>query len=222
MRYKRWHHSEGGDVCKVRSSTKSGFLHLPTPQRRHLKSLFQNQNLLEKFTKMPFDSHIRRGHPIMFGLLIFFGIIEGAITTWLTVMYNNYNNYDSVSIRDRIRLLCFTSWWTVFFSFIYLLLFLHSASTGSILTSVASHLIFLAFTWLLWTAGVASLTAGLGGGLNCANLPRDIAYCSQLNAAEAFGWIEWLLTTLLISVVFICGIRSRRRGEGARGQLIVV
>ena len=46
---------------------------------------------------------------VIFGLLVFFGIIEGSITTWLTVNYNRKHNYGSISIRDRVRLLVFTS-----------------------------------------------------------------------------------------------------------------
>ncbi|CAG7846982.1 SubName: Full=Uncharacterized protein {ECO:0000313/EMBL:CCA70702.1} [Serendipita indica DSM 11827] len=171
---------------------------------------------------MGMDSLIRRGHPIAFGLLILFGIVEGAITTWLTVKYNRNHNYGSISIRDRVRLLVFTSWFTVLFSFIYLLLFLHSASTGSVLTSVASHLIFLGFAWILWTAGVASLTAAIGGGINCSTVNRNVVYCNQLNAAMGFGWAEWLLVTGILVTVIICGIRAFRRGDGARGQLVHV
>lgn len=29
------------------------------------------------------DQHIQRGHPILFGLLLFFALIEGCITAWL-------------------------------------------------------------------------------------------------------------------------------------------
>ncbi|PVF96598.1 hypothetical protein CPB86DRAFT_786817 [Serendipita vermifera] len=153
----------------------------------------------------------------MFGLLIVFGMVEGAVTTWLTIQFNRIRSYESVSIRDRIRFLAFTSWSTVAFSFIYLLLFVHSASTGSALTSVFSHLIFLGFTWILWTAGAGSLTSSLGGGINCTKVQRNVVYCNQLNAAEGFAWIEWLLTTFLLAVICYCWVRGSRRGEALRG-----
>ncbi|KAG8788617.1 hypothetical protein FRC15_003141 [Serendipita sp. 397] len=137
------------------------------------------------------DLWVRRGHTIAFALLILFSIVEGAITTWITVQYGKNHNYDSISIRDRVRLLVVASWWTVFFGFIYLLLFLHSARTGSDLTSVLSHLIFLGLTWILWTAGAASLTSSLGGGINCSKVDRNVVYCNQLNAAEGFAWVDW-------------------------------
>ncbi len=56
----------------------------------------------------------------------------------------------------------------------------------------------LFLTWIFWTAGVASITTALGGGINCTTTPRRIVYCDQLNAAEAFAWIEWYATILHI------------------------
>lgn len=50
------------------------------------------------------------------------------------------HDYFSLTERDRVRYTLFASIWTVVFSFLYLVLFMHSA-TGSVLTSVASHLI---------------------------------------------------------------------------------
>ncbi|KAG8683747.1 hypothetical protein FRC09_015876 [Ceratobasidium sp. 395] len=169
---------------------------------------------------MGLDTHVRRGHPITFGLLIFFGIIEGAIATWLTTRFNQHHNYLNTSVRDRVRLLTFTSWWTVLFCAILLAIFMRSP-TGSIATSVLAHLVFLGITWVLWTAGAASITAALGGGINCSRVQEQVVYCNQLNALEGFAWVEWILTTFAIFVVIICAVRSMRRGDGARGSLIV-
>ncbi|KAG9096696.1 hypothetical protein FS749_007948 [Ceratobasidium sp. UAMH 11750] len=169
---------------------------------------------------MGLDTHIRRGHPITFSLLIFFGIIEGAIATWLTTQFNRHHNYLSLSVRDRTRLITFTSWWTVLFCAILLALFMRSP-TGSMTTSVLVHLVFLGITWVLWVAGAASITAALGGGNNCSNTQEQIVYCNQLNALEGFAWVEWILCTFAIFVVIVCAIRSMRRGDGARGSLVV-
>ncbi|KAI0726868.1 hypothetical protein C8Q72DRAFT_843487 [Fomitopsis betulina] len=164
-----------------------------------------------------FDNHVRRGHPIVFSLIIFFAIIEIAISGWLTGMYNSHHNYLSVNVRDRTRYILFTSCWTVLFSLFYLALFLHSASTGSVLTSVLSHGVFLLITWVLWVAAAAAITASLNGGLNCG---IHYTYCGQLNALEAFAWIEWILITFALIAVFFRGFSSRRRGDGLRGQLV--
>lgn len=63
-------------------------------------------------------------------------------------------------------------------------------------------------TWIFWIAGAAAITDTLGGGLNCSfvftvilcgdsspDVPTlihrtGITYCEQLNALEAFAWIE--------------------------------
>jgi len=167
---------------------------------------------------MGFDTHIRRGHPIVFGLIVFFGIIELAISAWLVSHFNKHHNYSSTSERDRVRFLLFSSIWTVVFGALYVVLFLHSA-TGSIATSVLSHGIFLFFTWIFWTAGAAAITSSLGGGLNCST-QNTFVYCGQLNALEGFAWAIWIVVTFAILIVFIRGVTAARRGDGLRGHLV--
>jgi vacuolar-type H+-ATPase subunit I/STV1 len=70
------------------------------------------------------------------GLLIFFAIIELAISAWLTARYHRYGAPSSLAGRTHFAL--FTSVWTVVFTFLYGILFWHSAA-GSVLTSIASH-----------------------------------------------------------------------------------
>ncbi|KZP29336.1 hypothetical protein FIBSPDRAFT_917439 [Athelia psychrophila] len=167
---------------------------------------------------MGFDNHIRRGHPIVFGLLVFFSIVELAISAWLVTHFNkNHNNVSTTESNDA-RFLLFTSIWTTIFGLFYMGLFLHSAS-GSAATSILSHGIFLFFTWLFWTAGAAAITSELGGGLNC-NHRGPYVYCGQLNALEGFAWVCWILTTFAIIVVAIRGFSAARRGDGLRGHLV--
>ncbi|KAJ7760084.1 hypothetical protein DFH07DRAFT_816830 [Mycena maculata] len=167
---------------------------------------------------MTMDTHVRRGHPITLGLIIFFAIIELALAAWLTSQFNKFNNENGLTERDRVRFTLFTSTWTIVFSALFLILFAHSAS-GSILTSVLSHLVFLGFTWLLWTSSAAAITQMLGGGLNCKT--QDVfVYCSQLNALEGIAWVEWILVTFAILVVIVRGISASRRGDGYRGGLV--
>ncbi|KAJ7684383.1 hypothetical protein DFH06DRAFT_1027258 [Mycena polygramma] len=167
---------------------------------------------------MGMDAHVRRGHPITFGLIILFGLIELALSAWLTSRFNMLHNERSLSERDRVRFALFTSIWTVVFSGLMLVLFWHS-SDGSILTSVLAHLVFLGFTWIMWTAAAAAVTEMLGGGLNC-KLQDSYVYCNQLNALEGFAWLEWLLVTFAIIVVLVRGIAAARRGDGYRGSLV--
>ncbi|KAJ7084857.1 hypothetical protein B0H15DRAFT_783392 [Mycena belliarum] len=167
---------------------------------------------------MGLDKHIRRGHPITFGLIILFGIFELALSAWLTSRFSMLHNERNSSERDRVHFALFTSTWTIFFSGLLLTLFWHSAD-GSMLTSVLSHLIFLGFTWIMWTATAAAVTQMLGGGLNCER--QDIfVYCNQLNALEAFAWVEWLLITFAVIFVLVRGIVAARRGDGIQGALV--
>ncbi|KAF7297869.1 Aldehyde dehydrogenase [Mycena chlorophos] len=167
---------------------------------------------------MAMDKHVRRGHPITFGLIILFGLFELALSAWLTSMFNTHHNMRSLTERDRVRFALFTSSWTVLFSTLLLALFWHS-SDGSILTSILTHIIVLAFTWLMWAATAGAVTEMLGGGLNC-KIQDSYIYCNQLNALEAFAWIEFLLVTFAIIVVLVRGIAAARRGDGYRGGLV--
>ncbi|KAG1886282.1 hypothetical protein F4604DRAFT_1918008 [Suillus subluteus] len=167
---------------------------------------------------MAFDAHMRRGHPIVFSLIILFSIIELAISAWLTSRFNAHNNYFSLTERDSTRFLLFTSIWTIVLSGAYMFFFF--SLSGHVLSSVASHILFLFLTWVFWTAGAASITSALGGGLNC-NTEFVFVYCGQLNALEGFAWVIWILVTFAILVVLIRGISAARRGDGMRGPLIV-
>ncbi|KAF5385107.1 hypothetical protein D9615_000958 [Tricholomella constricta] len=168
---------------------------------------------------MAVDDHIRRGHPILFGLLLVFSIIEMSISAWLTSRFNAHHNYRNTSERDRVRYALFASIWTIIGSSLFLILFIHSA-TGSIMTSVAAHLIFLILTWIIWIAAAASISAMVGGGLNCPT-QTIFVYCGQLNALQAFAWIIWILVTFMLIVVIFRGISAARRGDGYRGGLVV-
>ncbi|THH08350.1 hypothetical protein EW145_g2766 [Phellinidium pouzarii] len=169
-----------------------------------------------------YDRHIRRGHPVLFGLIVLFAIIEGSISSWLASRYGRHHNFPSTAVRDRTSFLAFTSWWTVLFGILYIALFLHSASSGSVLTSVGSHGLFLVITWIFWTAGAASITSALGGGNNCSNIDFPLLYCNQLNAEEGFAWVVWIFVSLALLVVLFRGCASTRRGDGLRGQLVTV
>ncbi|KIK29940.1 hypothetical protein PISMIDRAFT_26895 [Pisolithus microcarpus 441] len=151
---------------------------------------------------MAFRDHMQRGYPY-----VFMSDLQLAISAWLTSRFNARHDYFSVTERDRTRFILFASIWTTVLSLCYLLFFF--AMPTNPLSSVLSLMVFLILTWIFWTAGAASITATLGGGLNC----------RRLNAMEAFAWILWILTTLLLIVVAIRGILAARRGDGVRGPL---
>ncbi|KAL8290302.1 hypothetical protein RQP46_003241 [Phenoliferia psychrophenolica] len=167
---------------------------------------------------MPFDDHVRRGHPIVFGLLAFFSFVELIQSAVLVGSYNRHDDYPSTAIEQRTRFLVFVSLWTLFFSLAYIYGFLRA--TSSFLFSIASHGVWLFITWIFWLAGAAAITNALGGGLDCGSM-KGFAHCNQLNAAEAFAWINWILATFAFSVVIVVGARSARRGDGFGGAVVV-
>jgi len=151
----------------------------------------------------------------MFGLLTFFGIIEGCITSWLVARYNQHG-YPDHSFRDRLRFGVFTSWWTVVFSALYMVFFL--LGIGGVVSSIASHGIWLFITWIFWLATAASITSMLGGGDICSH--SDLTYCNQNVAAEAFAWIEWILISIIFFAVAFLGSRAIRKGDTVSGGFV--
>ncbi|KAF8131523.1 hypothetical protein EV363DRAFT_1164973 [Boletus edulis] len=157
---------------------------------------------------MAFEDWIRKGHPIILGSLIVFSIIELSISAFLVAQFNRHHNYFSTDERDRTAFLLFASIWTIVLSALYMSFFF----------IVPDNVLLL--TWIFWTAGAASITAALGGGLNCVN-QTVFVYCGQLNALEGFAWVIWIIVTFAIIVVAIRGVIAARRGDGLRGPLVV-
>lgn len=113
---------------------------------------------------MAFDKHVRRGHPIVLSLLVFFGIIELAISAWLTSRFNKFHDNSSSTEKTRVEYTLFASCWTVVTSLFFGLLFFQSP-TGA-LTSILVHIVWLVLSWIIWTAAAAAITQMLGGGMS--------------------------------------------------------
>jgi len=102
---------------------------------------------------------------------------------------------------------------------------------------------------VFWLSGAAAITESLDGGLDCGYVQsvnvwhwltsaqsHHFVYCGQLNALEAFAWIEWWVfskhITNVIEIlcrsfltfgfvfVIIVAIRAGRRGDGYRGPVV--
>lgn len=74
-------------------------------------------------------------HTLSCILLKFFQL---SLSAWLTSRFNKYHDYSSITERDRVRFVLFSSVWTVVLGLLFSVLFFHSAS-GSVLTSILSH-----------------------------------------------------------------------------------
>ncbi|KAG7571536.1 hypothetical protein FFLO_00552 [Filobasidium floriforme] len=159
------------------------------------------------------DASVRRGHPVIFGLVALFSLIEMCITAYLTSRYNA-NGYPSGHFTGTIRFGLFVSIWTLFFSIAYLAIFL--TGVQNFMSSIASHGVWLFITWVFWLAYAASTAAMLQGPGRCGG---DISHCTQNVAAEAFAWMNWILLTFAFIAVVLLGVRSMRKGERISGPL---
>jgi len=164
---------------------------------------------------MAYDSLLRRAYFIFFGILVIFAVIELSISAWLTARYDSHHNYLSITERDRVRFLLFCSTWTTLLSPIFPVLLLFESA--ELLTGIAAHVIFLFLSWVFWLSGAAAITESLGGGLDC---HLGFVYCSQLNALEAFAWIEWVVLTVGFIYVLVVAVRVIQRGEGYNAPLV--
>ena len=164
------------------------------------------------------EAAVRKGHPILFGSIVLFAIIELCISAWLTARYNSRHDYPFPAVPVRIRYVLFCSIWTIVMGTSFLVMF-STIGANSVMTSVAAHFIFLFFTWVFWLAASAAITQTLGGGLSC-NIQDVWPYCGQLNAVEGFSWLIWILVTFTLIMVIIRGISAARAGSGYGGGLV--
>jgi len=167
---------------------------------------------------MATTTRIKLGYYVLFGFIVLFSFIELSISAWLIARYNANHNFRNPSQLHRVRFILFCSCWTIILSTLYLVGFL-LAPTGSLLTGVGSHLIFLFFTWALWTGAAASITESLGGGLGC-KFQNVFVYCGQLNALEGFSWLIWILITIAFFIVIYRAISSARKGDGLTSGIV--
>lgn len=72
-------------------------------------------------------------------------------------------------------------------------------------------------SWIFWLAYAASTSAMLSGPGRCGR--DDLSHCTQNVAAEAFGWMNWILLTFAFIAVILLGVRSMRKGERISGPL---
>ncbi|KAF8273856.1 hypothetical protein EI94DRAFT_1563114 [Lactarius quietus] len=142
-------------------------------------------------------------------------ILQLSISAWLTSRYNSHHNFLSTTERDRVRFLLFCSIWTTLLSPIFPVVL--SLESLEVLSSVAAHLVFLFVSWVFWLSGAAAITQSLNGGLNCGD---HIIYCGQLNALEAFAWIEWVFLTFGFVFVIVLAVRAGQRGQGYREPVV--
>ncbi|CCV00683.1 unnamed protein product [Malassezia sympodialis ATCC 42132] len=168
---------------------------------------------------MDLSSVIRKGHPIAFAIFIVLSLILAIIASAVVANLNHHGNDVSNLIRDTTRFMVFTGWWSVLFGAIFLALFV--TGIGGVLSSIASHGIFVLITWIFWLCGSAALSNAVGNAkcVSDENADGFIRDCDALKAIVAFGWIGWVELTLLLGVILFLGMKAFRGGRGVHDSL---
>ncbi|KAI0731089.1 hypothetical protein C8Q76DRAFT_766512 [Earliella scabrosa] len=161
-----------------------------------------------------YDTHVRRGQPVLFVFIVIFSIFELVNAAWLVSRFDLLQDYPSLDVRDRTRFLVFVTSWTILVSLIYFTLFLRTPENG-IWTKFHSHAAVVGTTWIFWTTGAVAITVAVGGWLDCGS--AVIMYCGPLNALEAFAWLSWTFVTFAFVVVLFRGTSLSGRSEGYQG-----
>lgn len=159
---------------------------------------------------------IRFGHPAAFILFAGVSFVVAVIASTLVTKYNSgQHNPPSMGINNDVRFLVFTGWWGFAGAVVYTALFL--TSKGGVVTSIAGHAVYLFLTWIFFLAGSAALTDSLKGGVNCSH--NSIEFCNSLEALIAFGFIGWVLLTLMLVAVGVIGGGAFRGGRSVKEGL---
>lgn len=165
-------------------------------------------------------------HPALYGLALFFSVIEFLITVILVSDYNRHD-WPSHGFRDRLRFLLFTCVWTLAFTPLYIVSNLRAP--GQAVSSVASNLVFTFTTWVFWLAAAAAWTDVLGGTLRCGSIfltnqtiDISVPYCNSLRAVQAFAWMIWLSLSAVLGYVASIALMHRKRSPGLSGPMTQV
>ncbi|KAH9946634.1 hypothetical protein B0H21DRAFT_391650 [Amylocystis lapponica] len=140
-------------------------------------------------------------HPYLFTLMTLTAMAELGLTAFLICAGNEIHTWASPGYYSLLVLLCFEATWTLVFSGAYVLWVVDGAM--HVLANVASSVIWLLLTAVLWGAG-AGLMHGSRVDVNCPDLV-PISQCRQTVTVEALGWTEFALCciTLIATLLWL-------------------
>ncbi|KDQ63728.1 hypothetical protein JAAARDRAFT_29758 [Jaapia argillacea MUCL 33604] len=146
-------------------------------------------------------------HPYLFGLMTFCSMAELGLTAFLISAGNEHHSWSTVRYHALLILFCFDAVWTMIFSTAYLLWYIDGSV--HVLASIASSVIWLAITSIVWgtASGVMHSTRGGTECVETPNLPR----CRQNLTVEALGWTEFSLCVVALLATLFWIRASRRR-----------
>ncbi|KAI0757005.1 hypothetical protein C8Q80DRAFT_1131569 [Daedaleopsis nitida] len=167
-------------------------------------------------------------HPFLFTLMTLTAAAELGLTAFLISAGNEARSWSSPSyhslsvppssecrprlteshLRHSLIMLCFSSAWTLLFSTAYVLWIVDG--TVHLLAQVASSVIWLLLTSVLWGVGAGLMHNARTGG-NCAGR-APLSRCRQTLTVEALGWTEFSLCC----VTLVATLLWMRTGLGKR------
>ncbi|KAH9457694.1 hypothetical protein MJO28_004751 [Puccinia striiformis f. sp. tritici] len=144
-------------------------------------------------------------HVAIFSLVII-GCLAEIVTSGILVGdFTKLPDYSAIATRTRYLLFC--GLWTFLFSTIYVVGL--STAPDHLLFSVASHLIWLGVTIVLFVSGAAALTTEIKG--------QHFPHQQRLEILQGFAWADSIL--LGLALLLILGIGIGRR-NGLSGNLL--
>ncbi|TBU35226.1 hypothetical protein BD311DRAFT_208229 [Dichomitus squalens] len=169
-------------------------------------------------------------HPFLFTLMTLTAAAELGLTAFLISAGNEARTwsspgYHSLSVparpkcrsrlteshlRSSLILMCFSSAWTLLFSTAYVLWIVDGAV--HILAQVASSVIWLLLTSILWGLGAGFMHNARTGG-NCAGHAPISRRCRQTLTVEALGWTEFSLccVTLIATLLWMRSALGKKK-----------
>jgi len=152
-------------------------------------------------------------HPFLFVLITICAMAELGLTAFLISAGNENHSWPSSRYHSLLILFEFNAVWTTMFGTAYLLWIVDGAV--HLLASIASSIIWLIITTVLWGVAAGMMHGARQGG-NCnwisgssgfvtasspCSQPQDlssIASCRESLTVEAVGWVEFGLCALTL------------------------
>ncbi|CAE6409448.1 unnamed protein product, partial [Rhizoctonia solani] len=138
---------------------------------------------------------------------------KGIITIQLSMLFTEYRDFNQFDLGNRVRLVCFTSWWTmtglVAVIPIKIVWTRSEPSRGALGGVIAAFVL----TWIFWTAGAGSLTSLIWArkGPDC--IITNFPYCKYTQGVLGLAWLIWIMVTVQ-GVYHVClSLRGIQRAQ---------
>jgi len=168
-------------------------------------------------TGMPSMTYIKvHYHPFLFALMALCAIAQSALTAFLIDRGNEDHSWPTPRYHHLLIFSLFNAIWTMVFASAYVTWIIDGA--GHLLASIASSIIWLIITTILWGVAAGVMHDTRGGG-RCDNT-KAISRCRQSLTVEALCWTEFSLCvlTLLATCVWLHTGKRNYRSSFYEGQ----